>query len=60
MAMNDELNVMIYDPALARRMEEIFMEDISHSKKLVREELENRQWLHRVLGALLSPFRAWF
>ena len=60
MAMNDELNVMFYDQAIAKRLEDIFVEDIDNSQKLSREQLENRQWLHRVLGALLSPFRAWF
>jgi cardiolipin synthase len=60
MAMNDELNVMFYDQSIAGRLEEIFAEDIAHSHKLTREQLENRQWLHRALGALLSPFRAWF
>jgi cardiolipin synthase A/B len=60
MAMNDELNVMFYDQTIARRLEEIFAEDVAHSHKLTREQLENRQWLHRALGTLLSPFRAWF
>ena len=60
MAMNDELNIMFYDQTIARRLEEIFAEDIANSNKLTREQLENRQWLHRALGALLSPFKAWF
>ncbi len=60
MAMNDELNVMFYDRSTAKRLEEIFVEDIAHSKKLTREQLENRQWLHRALGVLLTPFRSWF
>ena len=60
MAMNDELNVMFYDQTIAKRLEEIFVEDITHSKKLTREQLENRHWLHRALSVLLSPFQAWF
>jgi cardiolipin synthase len=60
MAMNDELNVMFYDRAIARRLERIFVEDIAHSKKVSPEQLENRQWLHRAVGAILAPFRAWF
>ena len=60
MAMNDELNVMFYDRTIARRLEEIFAEDVANSHKLTREQLENRDWLHRALGVLLSPFRAWF
>ena len=66
MAMNDELNVMFYDQTIARRLEEIFAEDVANSHKLTmeqleeRDQLENRKWLHRALGVLLSPFRAWF
>jgi cardiolipin synthase len=60
MAMNDELNVMFYDQTIAKRLEEIFVEDITHSAKLSREQLEDRQWFHRALSVLLSPFHAWF
>jgi cardiolipin synthase len=60
MAMNDELNVMFYDQTIAKRLQDIFVEDISHSNKVTREQLENRQWLHRALSLLLRPFRAWF
>ena len=60
MAMNDELNVMFYDQSIAKRLEEIFVEDVAHSNKLTREQLENREWLHQALGVLLSPFHAWF
>jgi cardiolipin synthase len=60
MAMNDELNVVFYDRTIARQLEEIFADDIAHSHKLSREQLENRQWLHQVLSVLLSPFQAWF
>jgi cardiolipin synthase len=60
MAMNDELNVMFYDQSIAKRLEEIFVEDVAHAAKLTREQLENREWLHRALSVLLSPFHAWF
>jgi cardiolipin synthase len=60
MAINDELNVMFYDQTIAKRLQDIFVEDISHSNKVTREQLENRQWLHRALSLLLRPFRAWF
>ena len=44
MAMNDELNVMFYDRTVAKRLEEIFVEDIAHSKNISRDQLENRSW----------------
>jgi phosphatidylserine/phosphatidylglycerophosphate/cardiolipin synthase-like enzyme len=58
--MNDELNVMFYDQTIAKRLEEIFVEDVTHSNKLTPEKLENRQWFHRALSVLLKPFQAWF
>jgi cardiolipin synthase A/B len=60
LAMNDELNVMFYDQTIAKRLEEIFVEDVTHSNKLTRDKLGNRQWHHRVLSVLLSPFQSWF
>jgi cardiolipin synthase A/B len=60
MAMNDELNVMFYDQTIAKRLEEIFVEDIAHSSKLTKDQLKNRQWTDRALSVLLSPFHAWF
>jgi cardiolipin synthase len=60
MAMNDELNVMFYDRTIAKRLEEVFAADVAYSHKVSREQLENREWLHRALGVLLSPFHAWF
>jgi cardiolipin synthase len=60
MAMNDELNVMFYDHTIAKRLEEVFAADVAYSHKVSREQLENREWLHRALGVLLSPFHAWF
>ena len=32
-ALNQELNLTMYDAALARRLEEIYQEDLKHSKK---------------------------
>jgi cardiolipin synthase len=60
MAMNDELNVVFYNHAIASRLEEIFLEDVAHSNKLTREQLQNREWFQRALSVMLSPFHAWF
>jgi hypothetical protein len=51
---------MFYDQTIAKRLEEIFVEDVTRSNKLTRNKLENRQWHHRVLSVLLSPFHSWF
>lgn len=60
MAMNDELNVIFYDEPIVKRLEDIFLEDLTHSKKISREHLENRGWLDRFLGVLTSPLHDYF
>jgi cardiolipin synthase len=60
MAMNDELNVIFYDQPIAKRLEEIFSNDLSHSKKISRQYLENRGWFARFLGILTSPIHGYF
>jgi cardiolipin synthase A/B len=60
MAMNDELNVIFYDESIAKRLEGIFSNDLSHSKKISRQHLENRGWFARFLGILTSPVRDYF
>jgi cardiolipin synthase A/B len=60
MAMNDELNVIFYDEHIAKRLEDIFLEDLMHARKISPEHLENRGWLGRFLGILISPFHDYF
>ena len=55
MALNDELNVIFYNEQVARRLEEILKEDLSHSHKITREQLETRGWSGRLLGLMMSP-----
>jgi cardiolipin synthase len=60
MGMNDELNLVVYDKGIARQLQQIFLEDLAHSKILTREQLRNRGWLGRVVGLLASPFNNQF
>lgn len=60
LAMNDELNVVFYDERIAKALEDIFLNDLSHSRKLSREQLENRGWFARFLGILTTPVRDYF
>ena len=41
-ALNEELNLTLYDRSLARQLEEIFAEDLKHSRKISYEEWDNR------------------
>jgi cardiolipin synthase A/B len=60
MAMNDELNVLFYEATIAKQLEDTFLEDLTHSRKVSREDLEQRGWFARFLGVLTSPFHAYF
>ena len=60
MGMNDELNAVFYDEQIAKRLEEIFNEDLAHAKKISPDDLERRGWMSRFLGLLLSPVRNYF
>ena len=60
MAMNDELNVIFYDGPIAKRLENIFLEDLTHSRKITRGHLKKRGWLSRFLGLLTSPLHDYF
>src|SRR5262245_15407685 len=41
-ALNEELNLTVYESVFARRLEQIFNEDLKHSKKISYEEWESR------------------
>jgi cardiolipin synthase A/B len=60
MAMNDELNAIFYDQHIAKRLTDIFMEDLTHSRKISREHLKNQSWLDRLLGITIRPLRDYF
>jgi cardiolipin synthase len=54
MALNDELNVMVYDPVVARRLEAVFAEDLQHARRI-----DHRQWRRRDLGGRLFEMLSW-
>ena len=41
-ALNEELNMTLYDRTLAQRLEAMFAEDLKHSRKITYEEWDNR------------------
>jgi cardiolipin synthase len=47
-AMNDELNVIVYDREVGRQFEEIFAADLRHARRITYDE-----WRHRGVGARL-------
>ncbi len=60
LAMNDELNVLFYDEAIARHLEDTTIDDLAHSRLISHEDLEQRGWLPRFLGLVTSPFHGYF
>lgn len=54
---NDEINLAIFDPAVAQRLERDFAEDLSHSRAVSYREWSRRSLLekgHEWLGALIE------
>jgi cardiolipin synthase len=56
-ALNDELNCIAYSPAVARRMEEVFQEDLGFAARVTYEMWSNRGLSQRFLELLAIPIR---
>jgi cardiolipin synthase len=56
-ALNQELNLTVYDAALARRLEEIFQEDLKRSKKITYEEWTSRGIFERLFEFFTFPVK---
>lgn len=56
-AMNDELNLVVYNAAVARRLEQILQEDLAHSRRITYTEWRTRGLGARFLELLAEPIR---
>jgi cardiolipin synthase len=56
-ALNDELNLVVYDAAVARRFEKIFADDLAHSAKVDYRSWRRRGVMDRLLEILATPIR---
>jgi cardiolipin synthase A/B len=56
-ALNDEVNLAIYDSAMAGRLEKIFAEDLAHSRRVDERRWRARGPVSRLLEVLAMPFR---
>ncbi|HUG40891.1 MAG TPA: phospholipase D-like domain-containing protein [Longimicrobiales bacterium] len=59
MVLNDEVAVVIWDPPFARRMEELFLEDLRHADEVELDQVRSRPALDRLkerFYVTLSPF----
>lgn len=56
--LNDEVNVNIYDPGVAAKMEQMFFEDLARSEEMSPLSWRKRPWLDRIkerIGGWLKP-----
>lgn len=56
-ALNDELNLVAYSPSAARRLEQIFAEDLKHSRKVEYGRWSRRGIMDRLLELFAVPLR---
>jgi cardiolipin synthase len=56
-ALNEELNLVIYDAAVARRLEQVFERDLAQSRPVTYARWSSRGLLSRVLELLAVPVR---
>jgi cardiolipin synthase A/B len=56
-ALNEEINLVVYDEALAHRLERIFEEDLARSRRITYEAWRNRGIVSRFLEFLALPIR---
>lgn len=54
---NYEVNVIIDSREFGRQIEEMFTDDLSHSRRLTLLEYENRPWFEKLLERLCEPIR---
>jgi cardiolipin synthase len=56
-ALNQEINLTVYDVALARRLEEIFRQDLKYAKKITYEEWNSRSIFERLFELFAFPVK---
>jgi cardiolipin synthase A/B len=56
-ALNDEINLVVYDEGIARHLERIFEQDLNRSKRVTYEAWRNRGILSRLMEFLSLPVR---
>jgi cardiolipin synthase len=56
-ALNEELNLTVYDSAFAHRLEEIFDEDLKHAKKISYQEWDSRGFKEKFFELFSFPIK---
>lgn len=56
-ALNEEINLIVYDAAVAGRLEKVFYDDLNHSKKLTYEAWKSRPLREKFLELFTVPIK---
>ncbi|HEX9445008.1 MAG TPA: phospholipase D-like domain-containing protein [Candidatus Binatia bacterium] len=56
-ALNQEVNLTVYDAAIASRLEEIFQQDLRYSKEISYQEWQSRGMTERLFDLFASPIK---
>jgi cardiolipin synthase len=56
--LNEELNLVVYDARVARRLEEVFAKDLEQSGPVTYERWRRRGFLARILETFAIPIRS--
>jgi cardiolipin synthase A/B len=57
LAINEELNLVVYDTAFAQQLEKSFQEDLKYSQKLTYEAWNSRPFMDKVLELFTIPIK---
>ena len=56
-ALNQEINLVVYDADVAVRLEKAFKEDLQYSTKLTYDAWKSRPWSEKILELLALPLK---
>jgi cardiolipin synthase len=56
-ALNDEINLVVYNQGVAQRLERVFRDDVSRSKQVTYDGWQDRGFMSRFLEMLSIPVR---
>ena len=56
-ALNQELNITVYDATVARRLDEAFQDDLKYSRKITYEEWHSRSIFERIFEIFAFPVK---
>jgi len=57
LAINEEINLVVYDAAFAGQLEKSFQEDLKYSKKLTYEDWHSRPFIDKILELFSIPIK---